>query len=136
MKKEEFIKRYGKSRYERNIESRRRWRKANPEKASVEMHRQCRKGGSGYEQKRIYMRTGIQGMRNLIRRKHRKRWYKYKNIIAPASQLHHQWRPGTSEYEGVALVEKEQHQHGIIDVIQILEGKITLFSENAIQKGM
>lgn len=135
MNKEEIIKRYGEGVYEWRLGSKRRWREANPEKAAEEMHSQCRKGGSGYEQKRKYMSIGIQGERNLIRRTHRKGWHRYKNIIAPNSQLHHQWRPGTSEYDGVALVEKEQHIRGIIDVIRILEGKINVFTEKELQGG-
>jgi len=34
----------------------------------------------------------------------------------------------------LALVEKDQHMRGIIDVIEVLEGKITLLTEEAILK--
>ena len=64
----------------------------------------------------------------MIRSKHSRRWRKFKTLIAPGSELHHEWIPETAEYRGVALVEADQHRRGIIDVIQILEGEITLFS--------
>lgn len=38
-----------------------------------------------------------------------------------------------NEYDGVALVEADRYQHGIIDVIQILKGKITLLTEKEIK---
>jgi hypothetical protein len=61
-------------------------------------------------------------------------WRPYKNIIAPGSQLHHNWIPGTADYTGLALVEADQHMRGFIEVIQILEGKITLFTEKEIRE--
>ena len=61
-------------------------------------------------------------------------WRKYKNIIAPESQIHHEWIPGTANYRGVALVEADQHMHGIVDVIEILEGKITLLTEDKVKE--
>lgn len=82
-----------------------------------------------YKHYREHQSTGIPGERNSIRNKHRSRYRKYKQIIAPDSQIHHEWIGGTAEYQGMALVEKYQHQYGFIDVIQILEGEITLFSE-------
>lgn len=91
-----------------------------------------RKGSIYYERTRAYHMTGIQHERDKIRARHRHKWGKYKRIIAPNSQLHHAWHHDSVEYDGVALVEKDAHQHGIIDVIQILEGEITLLSE----KGM
>lgn len=42
---------------------------------------------------------------------------------------------GTAKYTDVALVESNPHQYGYIDVIQILEGKITLLTEKEILKG-
>ena len=76
---------------------------------------------------------GIPHEKELIRQKHSRKWTLYKKIIAPESQQHHQWLPGTADYIGVALVEKDQHMHGYIDVIQILEGEITLFTEEEIR---
>ena len=32
-------------------------------------------------------------------------------------------------YRGLALVEADQHTHGFIDVIKILDGEITIFTE-------
>ena len=37
--------------------------------------------------------------------------------------------PKTARYMGVALVERNLHRHGIIRVIEILEGQITLLTE-------
>ena len=61
-------------------------------------------------------------------------WRQYKRIIAPGSQLHHQWIPKTSDYTGLALVEVNPHKYGIINVIEILDGEITLFTEKEIQE--
>lgn len=78
---------------------------------------------------------GIPHEKELVRQKHGNLYRPYKKIIAPESQLHHQWVPGTAEYTGVALVEAKPHQYGYIDVIQILEGEITLLTEEAIRNG-
>ena len=78
--------------------------------------------------------SGIPHAKNLIRKKHLKKWAPYKKIIAPASQLHHEWIPETADYRGMALVEKDQHLHGFIDVIQVLEGEITLLTESEIRR--
>jgi hypothetical protein len=95
---------------------------------------QFRKGGKYYEKWLELDRTGLRGERNKVRGRHQKRWRDYKKIIAPGSQLHHQWQPGTAEYDGVALVERDQHMHGIIKVIQILKGVITVFTEKEIRE--
>ena len=71
--------------------------------------------------------------KDLIRGRHRRYYTPYKQIIAPESQLHHEWIPMTAEYRGVALVEANQHLHGYIDVIQILEGEIMLLTEAEIR---
>lgn len=105
------------------------WRKENPRKATKYDHDKSRKNGKHYKMALEYKKTGLQGERSRIRAKDRVKWRQYKNIIAPESQLHHQWISNTAAYRGVALVETDQHRHGIIDVIQILEGEITLFTE-------
>ena len=137
MRKAEFIKKYGIKAYER---AQQQWnegsrlRRLNHPKEVIANHRkEARKGGKYYKHYREHQSTGIPGERNLIRNKHRSRYRKYKRIIAPDSQIHHQWIPNTAMYRGVALVEKYQHQYGFIDVIQILEGEITLLSEEDIK---
>lgn len=80
-------------------------------------------GGKYYIKRRTYNTTGLRGARNIIRKRDGNKWQHYKKIIAPDSQLHHQWVPATSEYDGLALVERDQHMHGFIDVVQILEGR-------------
>ena len=69
----------------------------------------------------------------LIRNKHWRRWISYKRIIAPDSQIHHEWISEMADFRGVALVETDQHAHGFVDVIQILEGQITLLTEAEIR---
>jgi hypothetical protein len=148
MKKEEIIKRYGEAAYEKQLEqsrtwnkanserateNRREWIKANPEKFAEQKHELSRKGGKYYQKALMHNRMGLRAARRGIRRTHQNQYRPFKKIISPDSQLHHQWAPGTAEYDGVALVEKEQHQHGIIDVIQILEGEITLLTEKEIR---
>ena len=151
MKKEEFIKRYGEGAYEKRLEQTRqweeanpdkvleqihKWREANPEKVEAQNHERNRKGGRHYVKKLKYMTTGLQGERNKIRVNHAYKWRPYKNIIAPDSQIHHEWLPGSAEYRGVALVEKDQHMHGFVDVIKILNGKITLLTEEEVKEDL
>jgi hypothetical protein len=130
---------YCRERREANPE---RWRaysrerdRKNPERVKEHNRQSSRKGGKYYEKNLLYHRIGLQGKRNAIRSRHRNKWRQYKHQIAPDSQIHHSWRPGTAEYDGVALVEKDKHRHGIIDVIQILEGKITLLTEKEVRNG-
>ena len=151
MKKEETKKRYGEEAYNRQLWQHRVWSKTHMEERKVhdkkyrESHQEqriavnheiCRKNGKYYDNHLKYNRTGLQGDRNRIRRKHQKLWNPYKNIIAQDSQIHHQWRSETSEYDGVALVETNAHRHGIIKVIEILEGGITLFTERGIENNV
>lgn len=151
MKKEERIRRYGKAAYLKRLdwsrkrdeanpekvrEWNRKWREANPDKVATLNHKHGRKGGKYYEKALKYQHTGLPRERNKIRCKHGHMWREYKNLIAPESQLHHQWHIGTSEYDGVALAEKDQHLHGIVNVIEILEGAITVFTEKELQGGL
>ena len=138
MKKEETIARYGIEAYEKQQAQGDAWKKTHPEEvvafnaaANPEI---CRKGGKYYDKHLIDNRTGLRGEKKNIRTKHQKMWRRFKNIIAPGSQIHHEWlNNGTSAYRGVALVEANQHMDGDIDVIHILEGDITLFTEAEIR---
>lgn len=149
MKKEERIKRYGGDAFEKQLQQSREWheknperdrehgehwRAANPEKAEAYNHDISRKGGKYYEQQKQHRMNGIPHEKELVRGKHRRSYRAFKRIIAPDSQIHHDWlNDGTSNYRGVALVEADQHRHGHIDVIQILEGEITLLTEEEIR---
>ena len=154
MKKEERIVRYGEVAYDKMLEQSRerskKWQEEHreeilaakkeyyeehPEQAKANSQEQCKKGGKYYERTLEKEQTGLRGERNLIRKKHAGKWRPFKNLIAPESQLHHEWLPRTAEYRGVALVEKEPHQHGIIDVIRILDGEITLLTEEEVKMG-
>jgi len=113
------------------------WRRNNPEKVKANVKRQNlrlnpeinRKGGKYYEKHLKSHKTGLQGEKEIIRRIGRAHWGKYKKIIAPQSEIHHEWIPNTANYNGIALVEAQQHRYGIIDPIVILEGSISIFSE-------
>lgn len=109
-------------------------RERNPEKVKAKGKKISRKGGAYYKEHMQYRQTGIQGEREKIRCAHGNQWRPFKRIIAPESQIHHQWRKDSSEYDGVALVEAKAHQYGIIDVIQILDGKITLLTEEQMKR--
>ena len=135
MEKEEYIKRYGKAAYEKMQQQCQEWKRDHPEKVKASGKEQCRKGGKHYKQFIKHRSIGIPHERGLVRMKHGHLYRPYKKIIAPDSVLHHQWQVGTANYDGVALVEKQQHQHGYIDVVQILEGEITLFTEAEVRKG-
>jgi hypothetical protein len=144
MNKEVFIRRYGVVAYKKKLESNsawkrgnpnsirrhdKTWRDSNPDRVEAKDHERNRKGGKYYEEKVSYMKTGVPGERHRIRTIDARRWRKYKKIIAPESQVHHEWISGTSRYRGIALVERNAHQRGIIDVIRVLHGKITLLIE-------
>ena len=148
MNKEERIRRYGKVAWEKHNQQSREWNEKNPEKVrtSVRLYalrnpekvkaknrEKGRKGGKYYEKAKEYDRTGLRRERNLVRGKHGQRYRPYKKIMAPESQIHHEWLPETANYRGVALVEKDAHMYGFVDVIQILEGKITLLTEEEIR---
>ena len=105
------------------------WREQHPEKTEETRKEQARKGGKYYKKHLIYQHTGLTGERNRIRAKHARIWGKHRRMIAPKSHIHHCWLESSSKYTCVTLVEADQHRHGIIDVIQFLEGKITLFIE-------
>lgn len=134
MNKEEVIRRYGEAAYEKMLEQARQWNRVHPKRVKERSHNQCRKGGSFYRKKLKYDTTGLRGERNRVRGGHANKWRQYKNIIAPESQLHHQWIPETANYEGVALVEADLHMHGIIAVIKILYGEITLLTEKEVKE--
>ena len=119
---------------EKHNASSRKWQIANPKKKKANEHETNRIGGKYYQWKLKYLTTGVPGERHRIRRKHAHHYKPYKKIIAPESQIHHEWIPETAEYRGVALVEAKAHQYGIIDVIEILDGKITLLTEEEICK--
>ena len=111
------------------------WKRNNPEKVKKHDREISRKGGRYYEQAKRRGANGIPNEKKKIRSAHGTKYFKYKQIIAPDSHLHHNWRnDGTAGYDGVALVEADQHMHGFIDVIEVLEGKITLFSEKEIKE--
>lgn len=150
MDKEEYIKKYGEAAYgkilqrsrdfhmqhhEESLRQKRDWKATNPEKAKATNREISRKGGKYYESALKYRTTGIPGEKNTIRCKHRAQYTPYKKIIDPEclTQIHHEWLLGTANYRGVALVETDNHLHGFIDIIQILEGKITLFTEAGIR---
>lgn len=137
MKKKDFIKKYGKKAYLKQQEQTKDWQSANPSRLQAASKRQNlkrqRKDGEDYEKAIIYQMNGIPHAKGLIRRKHGYQWWQFKQIIAPESQIHHQWLLGTADYRGVALVEADSHMHGFIDVIQILEGEITLLTEAEIR---
>ena len=118
-----------------NKEGCKQWREINPEKVKANKREQSHKGGKYYEKQLKYLKTGVPGEKAAIRNKHQFRYRKYKKVIDPkgVTALHHEWIQGTAEYRGVALVESSPHRHGIIDVIKILEGKITLLTEKEIR---
>ncbi|MCK4529331.1 hypothetical protein KAW18_18360 [candidate division WOR-3 bacterium] len=149
MNKEEYIERRGGDAYERHLQQSRdwyaqhheghnaimkKWRETHQDKVKVNNQECSRKGGKYYEKGLEYQRTGLQGERHIIRMKHGNKYRPFKQIIAPGSQIHHEWTPETAEYMGVALVEKDQHMHGYVDVIKVLEGKITLLTEKEIKE--
>ena len=133
MNKENRIKKYGIEKHKIRMEQVRDWREQHPAQVQAQSREQGRKDGGGYKNKRLYEMNGFPHARALVRCKHRRKWTPFKQIIAPKSQIHHEWIPGTADFRGVALVETDQHLHGYVDVIKILDGKITLLTEKEIR---
>ena len=150
MNKKECIDIYGKEKYARMLKQNRernrvhpdqiransrKWADAHPDQVLAQSQKHNRKGGKGYKKMRRYKMTGVPHTKGKIRTSHANKWAPYKQIIAPKAQLHHEWLLGTARYRGVALVEANQHMHGFIDVIQIMEGEITLLREEEVRMG-
>ena len=110
-----------------------RYREEHLEEVIAVTREQCRKGGRRYAKALAYSQIGIPGEKRRIRVKHTQHYKPYKDIIAPDSQLHHLWRPQSALYDGLALVEKDKHMRGFINVIKILEGEITVFTEEKLR---
>ena len=117
----------------RNLESVKKYQLDHPDRVAENNRATSHKGGKLYAKKQLYKQSGIQGERNKIRTRHAMKWLTFKRIIAPHSQIHHEWLPGSSKYTGVALVEADAHRHGFIEVIKVLDGDITLKTEEDIQ---
>jgi hypothetical protein len=143
--KDNYIAKFGEKAYNERLAHRKEWGQNLPggeaqrsrerrEEDPTIVWQSSRKEGKYYARKQEYDRTGLQGERNKIRHAHGKRWSRYKRIIAPDSVIHHSWIPETANYSGVALVEKSAHEHGIINIIQILKGEITLLTEKEIRE--
>ena len=133
MNKEEFIERRGEAAYDKQLQRVRDWREVNPDKVKACNQERGRKGGKFYSALQTYYRSGLPYFRKLIRNKHARLYQDIKQAT-PNSQIHHEWEKGTTKYRGVALVETEAHRHGIIKVIKVLEGEITLFTEKQIRE--
>ena len=124
-----MIEKHGKEAYDLMCKQSREWHHKHPDRTRAFQHELARRGGKYYEKAKAYATTGLPGERNRIRVRDGHRYRRLKRFFAQQSQIHHQWIPGTAEYTGIALVEKDQHMHGIIDVIYILDGEITLLTE-------
>jgi hypothetical protein len=138
MKKAEMIAQRGIDAYNKQLSqsrvSAKTWGKEHPKEVKARNNQYHRKNGVHYHKTLQYNRTGVRPARHRVRSKHQYLYLPYKNIIAPSSQIHHQWIPDTANCTGIALVEADQHMHGFIDVIEILSGKITLFTEEEVRK--
>lgn len=133
-KRLEQMRAYNKAHKEEGNARARKYKEEHPEQVKANDREACRKGGKRYEKMLTYSQIGIPGGKKKIRRKHARQYKSYKNTIAPDSQLHHNWQnDGTAGYTGIALVEANAHRHGIIDVIQILDGEITVFTEEELR---
>jgi hypothetical protein len=132
--KDDYIAQYGEEKYQQKLICAGKWRERNRDKIEAERAGRYRKGGKHYADIVAYFSKGLPRERKNVRSKHQSRWRPYKLIVAPESVLHHQWRRDSAGYDCVALVEKKQHQYGIIEVIKVLEGRVTLFTEKAIRE--
>jgi hypothetical protein len=118
-------KRYYEAHKEEVLARTKKWQEEHPEEVIAHNQEEGRKGGKYYERKLAYEHTGLQGARNRIRMKHNREFKEIKDTLAVEVELHHEWVPDTSEYRGMAFVEKDAHRNGFIDVILLLDGEIT-----------
>lgn len=72
---------------------------------------------------RTVHKTQLQIERNKIRSAHNSKWAHLKHQYPQKLDIHHSWVEGTTNYYGVALVERVAHRRGVIKVVQILEGQ-------------
>ena len=135
MKKKETIKRRGIEAYNRELALSTIWWEEHPKRRDVYARERNRPGGKYY--KEVLRKNGVGLRKKRANRRCRDggKYRPFKNRIDPlgASQLHHCWLRNSAECRGVALVEKNQHMHGFINVIEIFEGKIMLFTEEEIR---
>ena len=120
---------------ESRCQSTQKYRETHPDEVEALRRERARKGGKYYQQMLRYHNTGLPRERKRVRTKHARLYRQYKMIIAPDSEIHHEWIPDTAKYTGMALVETDAHRHGFIDVIELLDGKITLLTEEQIRNG-
>lgn len=103
---------------------------ANPAKVRGYSLDQSTKGGKGYLKMRAYSQQPVPNARHRVRARHETKYRGIKLLLESffeglKLQLRHQWLSGTAEYTGLALVDTERHQRGIISVVYPLEGVIT-----------
>ena len=101
------------------------WRENNPEKID-QYAKESRKDGKYYAKRLMYEKTGLQKEKRKIRHNHSRKWQKYKGNWLTETEIHHEWIHETADYNGIAIVDKSEHRHNIINPIEILEGNITL----------
>ncbi|MBE9594226.1 MAG: hypothetical protein IMF19_12210 [Proteobacteria bacterium] len=137
--KKAYNKKYREEHKEEEKAYQKRYNEEHPEEVKANStrssHEQNRKGGKYYDKNLEDKRTGLRGERNRIRNKHAREFREIKDTLAEEVELHHEWIGDTAEYRGVALVEKDAHRNGFIDVILLLDGKITLLTEEEVKGG-
>ncbi|MCK4329899.1 hypothetical protein KAX02_08655 [candidate division WOR-3 bacterium] len=89
--------------------------------STAESHRKWKKENEEYLN--ICQQTGLQGLRHKIRtRDNRNKYIKWlRRGLVGDFNIHHEWIPETDKYTFSALVDRTEHQHGIIKPIIILE---------------
>lgn len=137
MKKEEYIRKYGPAAWEARLSKTGRTRIKNKVDKGLKIKKESPK--ETYTEQQELLRdqwkkeNGIklkprlnecaQKERNKIRQAHYVKWG------SPDLDIHHERISDTANYHGVALVERAAHQHGIINIVILLEGVITEFTK-------
>ena len=85
-------------------------------------------------ERRRYHNNPLHRERHKVRNRDRSKYRPYKRIIDPEGLtcIHHNWIPGTAEYTGKAIVEKDLHQkaHDFVKPILILDDHIELMKDD------
>lgn len=136
MKKEEYIRKYGPVAWEARLSKARRTRIKNKVDTGLKVEKELTTENYIEQQElmreqwkkdnrtkcRSRLSEDVLRERQKIRHDHYVKWGGGIDL-----DIHHGWIEDTADYQGVALVEREPHRRGVINVVIPLEGVITEF---------
>ena len=136
MKKEEYIRKYGPAAWEAKLSKARRTRITNKVDKGLKDKKESKTENYIEQQelmrvqwkkdkgtkRRSRLSEDVLMERQKIRHAHYIKWGGGIDL-----DIHHGWIGDTADYQGVALVERDAHRRGIINIVIPIEGGITEF---------